>query len=137
MVPPPGREIPAAATLTVEHDAYFGRVCGAGFAVVSRLGVITVLDDQLRIVRRLDLGGPLGDLSIAGDRWAWIMDAQLWLGDPDDGGVATPLPGAAACRWLPAGDALWVATGTGDEVRVELRTPAGEVSGVTTVPDPF
>ena len=81
MVPPPGREIPAAATLTIEHDAYSGRVRGAGFAVVSRMGAITVVDDQLRIVRRLDLGGPLGDLSIADDRWAWIADARLWLGE--------------------------------------------------------
>lgn len=132
MVPPSGREIPAAATLTVAHDAYLGRVCGNGFAVVSRLGEVTVVDDGLRVLRRVDLGGAIADLSVSGDRWAWIADGTLRIGE-----FATALPGAPACRWTSSGEALWVAEDTGDEVRVELRTPDGAVTRTVTVPDTF
>lgn len=137
MVPPTGREVAAAATLTVDHEAYLGRVCGDGFAIVSRVGELTVVDSRLRLVRRLDLGGPVADMSIAGDRWAWIMGAKLWVGDPADGGFSAPLDGAAACRWSPSWHALWVANGTGDEIRVESRTPDGQVARTVTVPDSF
>lgn len=137
MVPPTGREVAAAATLTVDHDAYFGRVCGTGFAVVSRTGALTVLDSRLRTVRRLDLGGPAADLSVADHRWAWIVADQLWVGDPDGDSVSTALDGPAACRWSPSGHTLWVANGTGDEVRVESRTPDGRVARAVTVPDSF
>jgi hypothetical protein len=137
MVLPTRREVAAAATLTVDHDAYFGRVCGDGFAVVSQVGVLTVLDGRLRTVRRLDLGGPVTDLSVTDDRWAWVVDARLWIGDPDGGGFSAPLDGAAACRWSPSGQALWVANGTGDQVRVESRTPDGRVARAVTVPDSF
>jgi hypothetical protein len=137
MVSPVGREVAAAATLTVDHDAHFGRVCGDGFAVVSQAGVLTVLDSRLRAVRRLDLGGPVTDLSVVGDRWAWLVGAELRMGDPRDGGVSTPLAGAAACRWSPSGQGLWVASGAGDQVRVELRTPDGQVTRAVTVPDSF
>jgi hypothetical protein len=137
MVPPTRREVAASATVTLDHDAYFGRVCGDGFAVVSRTGVVTVLDSRLRTVRRLDFGGPVGDLSVSGDRWAWVVDAQLWIGDPDGGGISTPWEGAPACRWASSGQALWVANGAGDEVRVEQRTPDGRVTRTVTVPDSF
>jgi hypothetical protein len=135
MVPPTRREIAAAATLTVDHDAYLGRVCGDGFVTVSPAGALTVLDSRLRTVRRLDLGGPVADLSVAGDRWAWVVDARLWMGDP--GGVSAPLADAAACRWSPSGRALWVANCAGDEIRVESRTPEGQVTRAVTVRDSF
>lgn len=137
MVPPSGREIAAAATLTVDHDAHLGRVCEDGFAVVSQEGALTVLDTRLRVVRRLDLGGPVVDLSVADGRWAWVVGAQLRIGDPRDTSVSAPLDGAAACRWSPSGQALWVANSTGDEVRVESRTPEGRVTRAVTVPDSF
>jgi len=137
MVPPMGREVAAAATLTVDHDAYLGRVCGDGFAVMSPAGVITVVDSRLRVVRRLDLGDPVADLSISDNRWAWVVGARLWIGDPAGGGVSTPLAGPAACRWSPSGHGLWVASGTGDHVRVELRTPDGQTTRAVTVPDSF
>jgi hypothetical protein len=136
MTPPAVREVAAAATRTLDHDAYVLRVCGDGFAVVSRMGELTVLDPALRPLRRLDLGGPVADLSIVDGRWAWIVGGELWLGDPDKG-VAQPLAGEAACRWTPSGQALWVAHGDGDEVRVELRTPEGQVTREVTVPDEF
>ena len=137
MVPPMGREVAAAATLTVDHDAHFGRVCGDGFAVLSQEGTLTVLDSRLRTIRCLELGGPIADLSVADDRWAWVVGAQLRVGDPRDGGVSAPLDGPTACRWSPSGQALWVANGTGDEVRVELRTPDGQVARTVAVPDSF
>jgi hypothetical protein len=137
MVPPSGREVPAAATLTVDHEAYLGRVCGDGFAVMSRMGEISVLDGRLRVVRRLDLDGAVADLSIFGGRWAWVMGARLRIGDPDTDGDSAPLPGAPACRWTSSGQGLWVAEGTGDQVRVELRTPEGRVTRAVTVPDSF
>jgi hypothetical protein len=127
------REVPATATLTVDHDAYFGRVCGDGFAVVSRMGEVSVVDGRLRLVRRLDLGGPVADLSVAGGRWAWVADARLRIGAD----VSVPLTGAPACRWASSGQGLWVANGTGDQVRVALRTPDGEVTRAVTVPDSF
>lgn len=137
MVPSTGREVAAAATLTVDHEAYLGRVCGDGFTVMSRVGELTVLDSRLRLVRRLDLGGPVADLSIADDRWAWVVDERLWVGDPDGDSVSAPLAGPAACRWSPSGQALWVANGAGDEIRVESRTPDGQVTRAVTVPDSF
>jgi hypothetical protein len=137
MVPPTWREVAAAAALTVDHDAHFGRACGDGFAVVSQAGALTVLDSRLRMVRHLDLGGPVADLSVADDRWAWVVGDRLWVGDPDDDSVSAPLEGAAACRWSPSGQALWVAHGTGDQVRVESRTPDGTVTRAVTVPDSF
>ena len=131
------REIDVAATFTVD-DAYFGRVCGDGFVVVSDDGVLNLLDGRLRPLRRLDLGGRVTDLSIAGEAWAWVVDDRLWLGDPfEGGGTAVPLAGESACRWLPGGQELWTAYGTGDEVRVELRTADGRVSRAVTVPDAF
>lgn len=133
MVPPTGRAVPAAATLTVDHDAYFGRVCGDGFAVVSSRGAVTVVDAGLRPVRQVDLGGPVADLSVARDTWAWVVDGRLRIGAD----VTLPLTGAPACRWTSAGTALWVANGAGDEVRVELRTPEGRVTRAVTVPDAF
>lgn len=131
MVPPLAREVPATATLTLDHDAYFGRVCRENFAIVSRAGVLTVLDGRLRTVRRLELGGPSTDVSVLGDRWAWLASGELWVGEP--GGVAESLGAAGACRWTPAG--LWSAVSTGDEVRVELRAP--DVVRTVAVPDPF
>ena len=135
MVPSKGREVAVAATLTVYHHAWLGRVCGDGFAVVSPMGALTVVDSRLRTLRHLDLDGPLADMSIAGDRWAWIVGTQLRVGDPGDG--SAPLDNASACRWAPSGQALWVATGTGTEVRVEARDPNGQVVRATTVPDSF
>jgi hypothetical protein len=130
---PTGREVPAAATFNADHDAYFGRVCGDGFAVVSRMGEVSVVDGRLALVRRLDLGGPLADLSIAGDRWAWVMGSRLRIGDD----VSVPLEGAPACRWASSGQRLWVANGIGDRVRVALCTPDGQVTRTVTVPDSF
>jgi hypothetical protein len=137
MVTPMGREVAAAATLTVDHDAHLGRVCGDGFAVVSQAGLLTVLDSRLGTVRRLNLGGPIVDLSVADDRWAWVVGTELRVGDPRDGSVSAPLDGAAACRWALSGQALWVASGTGDQIRVESRTPDGRVARAVTVPDSF
>jgi hypothetical protein len=137
MVPPLPREVPTAATLTVDDEVYFGRVCPDGFAVVSRVGVVTVFDTALRVLRLLDLGGPLGDLSIAGDRWAWVVDRGLHVGHPGAEIASAPLTGAPACRWATSGQALWVANGTGGEVRVELCTPGLEVVRAVTVPDAF
>jgi hypothetical protein len=137
MVPPTGREVPAIATIDVDHDAYLGRACGSGFAITSRTGELTVLDGRLRTVRRRDLGGPLADLTISGDRWAWVVGGELRIGDAGGGGDPTPLTGAPACRWTPSGQALWVANGAGGQVEVELRTPDGQVSRAVTVPDTF
>jgi hypothetical protein len=124
MVP---REVPASATVTLDHDAYLGRVCGDGFAVASRTGALTVLDDRLRTVRRVDLGGPVSDLSISGDRWARLVSDRLWVDD-------VPLGDAGACRWSPSGQTLWVATSVDGQVRVESRTPDGQVQRTVTVP---
>jgi hypothetical protein len=126
------REVAVTATVTVDERAYYGRPCGDGFAVVTPDGVVTELDSRLREVRRFDLGGPVVDFSVTGTRWAWVVDKQLWVD-----GVPASLPGEAACRWLPSGDALWSAHGTGDEVIVELRTPNNEVTRTVTVPDEF
>jgi hypothetical protein len=133
------REVPVTGSLTIDDDAYFGRVCGAGYAVVSQVGVITVIDREPRVVRSIDLGGPVGDFSVASDgvRWAWVVGDRLWVGDPGVDGLSVPLPGEAACRWQPSGQALWVANGSGDKVRVELRTPEGRVLRAVTVPDEF
>src|SRR5262245_28417454 len=130
MVPPTGREVAAAATLALDHEAHFGRVCGDGYAIVSREGPVTVLDTRLATVRRLDLGTSLVDLSISRDRWAWVADARLWTGSV--GGFSVPLAGAAACRWAPSGGVLWAAEGRGDHVRVESRTPDGRVTHTVT-----
>ena len=124
------REIPIAVVGTVDHDARFGRVCGDGFAIVSRFGVVSEVDGRLRTVGQRDFGAPLGDLSISGERWAWIVAGELRIGE-----FSAPLAGAPACRWQASGQGLWVANGTGDQVRVELRTPAGEVVRAMTVPD--
>ncbi|CCH29612.1 hypothetical protein ABZ816_15310 [Actinosynnema sp. NPDC047251] len=134
----PAREVPVAATAVLDHRAYYGRACGAGFALVSPDGALTVVDDRLGVVRQVDLGGPTGDLAVSADGagWAWVVDGRLRLGDPDDP-VSVPLPGEAACRWLPSGQALWVAHGTGDHVHVEVRTPDGRVRTSVTVPDEF
>ena len=132
------REVPVATTLTVDHRAYLGRVCGDGFAVVSPDGVLTVVDGRLRPVRQADLGGHVADCSVNGDSWAMVTNDRLWVGDfPGTGGVSAPLPGEAACRWLPSGRALWAANGTGDEVLVALRTPDNQVIRTVTVPDAF
>jgi hypothetical protein len=131
------REIPVAATLTVGHRAFFGVPCGDGFVVVSQDGEATVVDDQLAVVRRTALGGEVGSLSVSpAGTWAWTVDDELRIGDPDRWTSAS-LPGEVACRWLPSGRALWVAAGTGDEVRVELRDPGHRVTHAVTVPDPF
>jgi len=127
------REIPATATVTVDHRAYLGRPCGDGFAVVSREGELTVVDARLRPQRRGELGGPVGDFDVAPDgTWAWAGDGQLRVGD-----VHSSVDGEVACRWLPSGQALWVANGTGDEVHVTLRTPDLQVVRSVTVPDEF
>lgn len=132
------REVPVAATVTLDHRAYLGRPCGDGFAVVSPEGGLTVFDQRLRPVGQADLGGPVADFSVVGRAWAWIVSEQVWVGGfPGAGGVSAPLPGESACRWLPSGQALWVAHGTGDEVRVELRTPDNRVKREATVPDEF
>lgn len=131
------REIPVAATVTVGHRAFFGVPCGDGFAVVSQDGTATVVDRELAVVRQAALGGAVGSLSVSSaGAWAWTVDDELRIGDPDDW-TAAPLPGEAACRWTPSGHALWVAAGTGDEVRVELRDPGHRVARAVTVPDPF
>jgi hypothetical protein len=133
------REIPAAATVVVDHRVHHVRPCGDGFAAVSAEGAATVLDDGLRVVRRFDLGDRVGDVAIApdGTTWAWAAGERLWIGAP--GGLVkdAPLAGEVACRWLPSGRAMWVAVGTGDDVRVELRDPDHHVRAEVTVPDPL
>jgi hypothetical protein len=131
------REIPVAATVTVGHRAFFGVPCGDGFVVVSQEGEATVVDRELRVVRQPTLGGPAGSLSVSpAGTWAWTVDDELRIGDPDDW-TSAPLPGEVACRWSRSGQALWAAAGTGDEVRVELRDRDHRVSREVTVPDPF
>lgn len=131
------REIPVAATVTIGHRAFFGVPCGDGFVVVSRDGEATVVDRELGVVRRTALGGEVGSLSVSpAGTWAWTVDDELRIGDPDDATSAS-LPGEVACRWSPSGRALWVAAGTGDEVRVEIRDPGHRVAREVTVPDPF
>ncbi|MFC4856160.1 hypothetical protein [Actinophytocola glycyrrhizae] len=133
------REVPVAATVRLDHRVHCVRPCAGGFAAVSADGEVTVLDKGLRVVRRLGLGGRVGDVAIArdGTAWAWAATGRLWLGEP--GGLAkdVPLPDEVACRWLPSGQAVWVAIGTGDEVCVELRDPDHRVRATVTVPDPF
>lgn len=131
------RAVDVAATLTLDHDAYFGRTAGDGFAVMSHTGLLTMLDQRLRVERTIDLGGPVGDLSVVDDRWAWIVADRLWVGEPGAGGGSAPLPGESACRWAPTGQALWSAYGTDDKVQVELRTPDLEATRTITVPDEF
>jgi hypothetical protein len=130
------RVVGVAATLTLDHDAYFGRPAGDGFAVMSHTGLLTILDQRLQVERTVDLGGPVGDLSVAGGRWAWIVADRLWVGHPGEG-ASSALPGESACRWAPTGEALWSAYGTGDKVQVELRTPESRVARTVTVPDEF
>lgn len=134
------REIPVMATATIGHRAFFGVPCGDGFAVVSREGETTVLDRGLGVVRQPSLGGAVGALAISpeGTTWAWVVHDELRIGDPAGSGWrSAPLPGEVACRWLPSRPALWVAAGTGDEVRVEIRDPGHRVARQVTVPDPF
>jgi hypothetical protein len=134
---PRTREIPVTATVTVGHRAFFGVPCGDGFVVVSQEGEATVVDRGLGVVRQAALGGSVGSLSVSrAGTWAWTVDDELRIGDPD-GWTSAPLPGEVACRWLPSGRALWVAAGTGDEVRVEIRDPDHRVAREVTVPDPF
>ena len=131
------REIPAAATVTIGHRAFFGVPCGDGFAVVSQEGAATVVDRELAVVRQAALGGSVGSLSVSpAGTWAWTVDDELRTGDPDDW-TSAPVPGEVACRWAPSGRALWVAVGTGDEVRVEIRDGGHRVARAVTVPDPF
>jgi hypothetical protein len=62
----------------------------------------------------------------------------LQVGDPaGTERISAPLTGEAACRWSSSGQTLWVANGTGDEVRVELLTPDLRVTRAVTVPDEF
>jgi hypothetical protein len=132
------REVGVAATVTLDHRAYFGRACGEGYAVVSPEGAFTVVDGRLRVVRQGDLGGPAGDFSVTSGSWAWVVEDRLQVGDPVGvERVSAPLAGEASCRWSRSGRALWVAHGTGDEVRVELRTPDLRVTCAVTVPDEF
>lgn len=133
------REVPATATVTVDHRAYHVRPCGDGFAVVSPDGAATVLDGGLRVVRRFELGDRVGDVAVApdGTTWAWAADGRLWIGEPGGPAKDTPLLDEVACRWLPSGRALWAAVGTGDEVLVEVRDPDHHVRAAVTVPDPF
>ncbi|GAB1512751.1 cytochrome D1 domain-containing protein [Actinophytocola sp. KF-1] len=131
------REIPVAATVTVGHRAYFVRPRGDGYAAISAEGEVTLLDSGLGVTGRLDLGGPVDDVAVAPDgTWAWVSGGRLWIGEPGRAEDA-PLPGEAACRWQPSGRALWVAEGTGDQVRVEVRDRGHRVARQVTVPDPF
>jgi hypothetical protein len=134
------REVGVAATVTVGHRAVYGRPCGDGFAVVSAEGEMTVVDRELRVVRQFELGGPVGDFAVSADgtTWAWTLEDQLWIGTPDGPGrTSAPLAGEVACRWLPSQEGLWVAVGTGAEVRVEIREPDHRVARQVTVPDRF
>jgi hypothetical protein len=133
------REIPVLATATIGHRAYHVRPCGDGFAAVSAEGRVTVLDSGLRVVRRFELGDRVGDVAVApdGTTWAWVADGRLWIGEPGGPAKDTPLSDEVSCRWLPSGQAVWVAIGTGDEVRVEIRDRDHDVRATVTVPDPF
>src|SRR5262249_3182785 len=130
------REVPAAATITIDHPARYGRACRDGFAVVSSEGTITVVDGSLQVVRQIDVGVRVDALSVCPStgQWAWIAQDRLWIGDPTNSSSSrTPLPGKAACHWSPSGRALWVAHGTGNHVHVEIRTPDNRVVRATTV----
>ena len=133
------REIPVAATTSIGHRAYHLRPCGDGFLAASAEGHATVLDGGLRVVRTLELGARLGDVAVApdGTTWAWAVDGRLWLGEPGGSAKDAPLPHEVSCRWLPSGEAVWVAAGIGDQVRVELRDPGHHVRATVTVPDEF
>jgi hypothetical protein len=115
------------------------RSCGNGFAAVSAEGTATVLDPGLRVVGRHELGDRVGDVAIAPDgvTWAWAAGGRLWFGTPGGTAVDVPVSGQVACRWQSSGRTVWVAVGTGDEVRVELRDLGHRVLGEVTVPDPF
>jgi hypothetical protein len=133
------REIPALATVAVGHRAYHLRGSGDGFVAASAEGQVTVLDGALRVVRTFELGSRVSDLAIApdGTTWAWAADGRLWLGAPGGPAEDVPLVDEVSCRWLPSGHGLWVAAGTGDEVRVELRGLDHHVRASVTVPDEY
>ncbi|MGB3438545.1 MAG: hypothetical protein WBA97_07300 [Actinophytocola sp.] len=133
------REVPVLATATIGHRAYHLCARGDGFVAVSADGDATVLDGELRVVGTLKLGGRVGDVAITpdGTTWAWAADGRLWLGEPGGQVTAAPLAHEASCRWLPSGQEVWVAAGTGDEVRVEIRDPDHHVRATVTVPDEF
>lgn len=129
------REVGVAATITLDHRAFLVRPCGSGFAAAAADGALTVVDRRLTVARRTDLGGAVADLSVSpdGKSWAWVVDGRLRVGDAPD----VPVSEETACRWLSSGAGLWVAVGTGGEVRVEIRTPDGEVQRAVTVPDEY
>ncbi len=133
------REIPVLATAAIGHRAYHLRALGDGFVAVSADGAATVLDGDLRVVRTLSLGSRVGDVAIApdGTTWAWVADGRLWFGEPGGPAKDAPLAEEASCRWLPSGQAVWVAAGIGDEVRVEIRGLDHHVRAAVTVPDEF
>jgi hypothetical protein len=105
------REVPTRATVTIDHRPYYVRAWRDGFLAADRAGTATLLDRELRVTGRRDLGADLADVTVADDgEPAWVT-------------------GDGACRWH--GGRLWVAQARGDDVLV--RVGDREVA----VPDPF
>ncbi len=130
------REVAVIARRAVGHDASSVRPWDGGYVVSARTGEVTVLSHDLAVLAEVTLPGTIGAVAVApdGQTLAWVADAQLWIGRPDEA-VGVSAPTAAAARWRDT--ALWVVGGTGLDVEVEVRDRAGQVLRSTEFPDMF
>jgi hypothetical protein len=144
------REVATRAEITLDHGARSVRPWRDGFVVASHAGhlldrrheVVTVVDGNLHIVRRVVLEDEAYDVALADDgvTWAWIIGPWLHVGNPDrlDDATVAEMPvyglDAAQCQWMPGGRGLWVAHYAGDDVLVEIRERDLRVARRTTVP---
>lgn len=134
----PARVVPVRASVVLGHSPGLLRPCPGGMSVIDPDGRVTVLDDDLRIRAEHRLDPELTEfVRFAPDSCAWIAHEVLHIGDPEGAAVRRPVAEGAAGAWRADGSALWLATGTGDKVRVELLDPTGAALSVAVLPDPF
>jgi len=143
---PVSGHLTAAAAAPDGRGVYAASTEGQIFLVDSRTGTFeTVFDDAPHWIRDLRWDAPRNRLLATGERWDEEESDAVWA--LEDGKLREILPlgrdfGRGAAALLPAGDALWIATGEdavwgeGDHVadllRLDLGT--GEVVRERTLP---
>lgn len=128
------REVPVRATRTLDHRAFHVTAGEDGFLAAAPNGQATLLDRELNVVRRVDLG-PVSGVALSGDSWAWASRDELCVGDPQGKFVVAEVPGVDSCHWV--GDQLWVTAAQQREVTIGVRDRDNKLVRSVTVTDPF
>ncbi len=128
------------STASLDVRAFFARSWPGGWVIATEGTSVLVLDVNLKVVSRVDVGAKPEDIAITGTGTVLVAasDRTLSAIDTHQGRVKWSAPGKfIGCRTVDE-SSIWAAEGRDDEIELSLRDAAtGQVTRTTRVTDPF